>query len=666
MKRFKGLKIKAKLLTAFIFLAVMGLALGLAGALSIEVLLNVSDELHELQVESFEIVPVICSHYAWRQELTEAVLLDKEFTGTLDPKKCSLGIWMEKAESDARNDGAVIDIIEAIYELHESIHHEAAEIVRLQKNGDTEAAREMLFGSVLPKTAEVIAGLSLMESHYTELSNDKSESNARKGESLSTLIIILIAVALVAGAIMSLTIPSSIVMPLEKLSIAMKEAADGDFTIKLPHKHIGIVGGLYDSCNSLVKLNNDSVTNLHITIRELRETAERMMNLSALMADNSSNLTDQTSSVSSVTEEFSASIGESANSLSTASSHISAVASSIEEINSTINNVAAAAEETSTMVRQSSSLVDSIQDSISKASGSVRQVSNTFSDVAQSVDDINKSIMVVSGHSISAKNQMAEADLKATNTNQIIQRLESASKKIGKIVSMISDIADQTNMLALNAAIEAAGAGEAGKGFMIVANEVKELAKQTADATGEIADHIENMQSNMPEAVAAVIEITAFINGMTEFMNSFALEIEQQGARSDRIADDTAAAAQKMSEISEEISRISENALSVTKTVVESTKGVNEIAKATAELAVGTQEIAMNAERASNNISEINRSAREISGGVNDISRNIQLINTEAGTFRVSADSTKQCSEELLKTANDLEEFISQFKTSGQ
>src|SRR5215469_9831249 len=107
---------------------------------------------------------------------------------------------------------------------------------------------------------------------------------------------------------------------------------------------------------------------------------------------------------------------------------------------------------------------------------------------------------------------------KAKNTNDIIQRLETASRQIGKIVDMISDIADQTNMLALNAAIEAAGAGEAGKGFMIVANEVKELAKQTAAATDEIAEQIENMQKNMPEAVGAVAEIAATINGMIEFM----------------------------------------------------------------------------------------------------------------------------------------------------
>ena len=71
-------------------------------------------------------------------------------------------------------------------------------------------------------------------------------------------------------------------------------------------------------------------------------------------------------------------------------------------------------------------------------------------------------------------------------------------------------------MLALNAAIEAAGAGEAGKGFAVVANEVKELAKQTAEATEEIAQQIQDMQGNMADAVSAVETINSVIEEITQ------------------------------------------------------------------------------------------------------------------------------------------------------
>ena len=72
---------------------------------------------------------------------------------------------------------------------------------------------------------------------------------------------------------------------------------------------------------------------------------------------------------------------------------------------------------------------------------------------------------------------------------------------------MIQDIAEQTNLLALNATIEAARAGEAGKGFAVVATEVKELAKQTAEATEDIRQRIEAIQNSSHEAIQSISEI---------------------------------------------------------------------------------------------------------------------------------------------------------------
>ena len=662
IKHYRGIKIKTSLVAAFLFVTIIGLALGITGWASINTLTRMSNELHKLQIEAHGVANVLDAHYGWRQGLTEAVLTGTEFTGAVDIRVCPLSAWVESEVAVGIADERVLYLLKDIAIPHELIHLEAANIIKNLQSGNTDAAREILLGVVYPKTQEIITGLVLIEEQYTEMVDKKTSDIIDTGNFMTILIMTFVAIAVIAGALLSLRYPSTITKPLAELSSVMKQASEGDFTMRLTNTYVGVTGQLFSACNSLLELNEMSIQNLHVTIKNIRETAQGMLSLSSKMANNSAELREQTSSLSSTTEEFSAGTSQSANSLSTASSHISAVASSIEEINSTISNVAAAAEETSTMVKQSSSLVDNIKDSISKTSESVKLVSDSFSNVAESVEEINKSILLVSEHSISARNKMSDADVKANNTNQIIQRLEAASRQIGKIVSLISDIADQTNMLALNAAIEAAGAGEAGKSFMVVANEVKELAKQTAAATAEIADHIENMQKNMPEAVAAVSEITVFINGMTEFMNSFAQEIKQQGSRSDQIADRSLAAAQKMAEMTDEISRISENALSVTRTVNESTKGVNEIARATAELAVGSQEIAMNSERAANNISEINRAAKEISTGVIEISKNIQHINNEAGTFQESADATKLTSEELFRLASDLEEFILKFK----
>ncbi len=112
-------------------------------------------------------------------------------------------------------------------------------------------------------------------------------------------------------------------------------------------------------------------------------------------------------------------------------------------------------------------------------------------------------------------NDMASATRSAVRAAEtavsVIQRLETSSTEIGKVVQLIATIAKQTNLLALNATIEAARAGEAGRGFAVVASEVKDLANETATATNEIDTQVGGIRTDTQNAVEAIEEMQNLI-----------------------------------------------------------------------------------------------------------------------------------------------------------
>ncbi|MHC5917844.1 MAG: methyl-accepting chemotaxis protein, partial [Nostoc sp.] len=139
-----------------------------------------------------------------------------------------------------------------------------------------------------------------------------------------------------------------------------------------------------------------------------------------------------------------------------------------------------------------------------------------------------------------------------------------SSIEIGKVIKVITAIAGQTNLLALNATIEAARAGDAGRGFAVVANEVKELAKQTANATEDISQRIEAIQTDTKAAVQAITQITDIINQINDFQSTIASAIEEQTATTNEISRNIAEAARGTSDIAKNIAVVALNTQSTT------------------------------------------------------------------------------------------------------
>jgi methyl-accepting chemotaxis protein len=169
-------------------------------------------------------------------------------------------------------------------------------------------------------------------------------------------------------------------------------------------------------------------------------------------------------------------------------------------------------------------------------------------------------------------------------TRQKISNLGESSVQIGRVIKVISAIAQQTNLLALNATIEAARAGEAGKGFAVVANEVKELAKGTAKATEEVTERITAIQEGTRASVAGIADITKATNEISEISSTIAVAIEQQTATTNQMGRHVAEAARTASTISKEMTGLVEAARSTRAGAYQTDAAISELNKILAEL----------------------------------------------------------------------------------
>ncbi|MCC6406792.1 MAG: MCP four helix bundle domain-containing protein [Planctomycetes bacterium] len=212
------------------------------------------------------------------------------------------------------------------------------------------------------------------------------------------------------------------------------------------------------------------------------------------------------------------------------------------------------------------------------------QLSHNVQTVAAGTEQMSNSIQEISRNASEAANVARRAVTVAEETNAAVSRLGTSSEEIGKILKVITSIAQQTNLLALNATIEAARAGEAGKGFAVVANEVKELAKETAKATEDIRTKIDTIQKDTTGAVAAINQIGEIIRSIDQLQTSIASAVEEQHATTQEITGNLNEAAKGSSQIVESITQMAGAALSTKTGATNSSKVSNDVSGMAGEL----------------------------------------------------------------------------------
>jgi methyl-accepting chemotaxis protein len=258
----------------------------------------------------------------------------------------------------------------------------------------------------------------------------------------------------------------------------------------------------------------------------------------------------------------------------------------VRRIGEHAGSLAGAAEQLATINGQIGGAVDTAVTDAGTVSRGAAEVSRNVQTVAAGTEEMSASIREIARNAADAARVATQGVKAADDANATMNRLGASSADIGKVLKLITSIAQQTNLLALNATIEAARAGDAGRGFAVVAKEVKDLAKETARATEEIGRKIEAIQGDAKGAMDALQGISRIIGEVNAIQTTIAGAVEEQTATTNEMSRNLAEAAHTAESIATGVDGLETAALGIRGRVTDSGRSTDGLAQLAEELHV--------------------------------------------------------------------------------
>ena len=337
----------------------------------------------------------------------------------------------------------------------------------------------------------------------------------------------LLVFALIAGAIIVayFVVYGGIVKPIRRMIDMLKDIAqgEGDLTKRIVDNSGDETEEMAGWFNQFVEQIQDIIRDVSANASTLGKSSRELFTRSEEMSSNASQTSEKSNAVAAAGEQMSSNMQSVAAAMEEASTNVGMVASATEEMSSTINEIAENAEK--------------------------------------------------------AREITGSAVAKTTSASGQVGELGIAAKEIGKVVEAITDISGQVDLLALNATIEAARAGDAGKGFAVVANEIKELARQTAEATMEIKNRVESIQSTTQGTVREINDISEVVHEIDSIVSTIATAVEEQSATTAEIVSNVSQASIGLGEVNENVAQSTAVSSEIAQDIAEVNHASTEISK---------------------------------------------------------------------------------------